>query len=98
MKKVNVNVSLMNDKELRQEIERAIRTTLVVVNKWELKNCVDKIIEVCDNKNTTKIFTEKNDEVFEIDVTECCQVGPIVNENYCPKCGKKIIRDEKNSK
>lgn len=25
-------------------------------------------------------------------VTECCGVGPIITENYCPKCGKKIIR------
>lgn len=24
-------------------------------------------------------------------VTSCCKKGPIISENYCPNCGKKII-------
>ena len=44
---------------------------------------------------TTKIIQLKEDWVegeIIVDVTECCKVGPITNENYCSKCGKKIIR------
>lgn len=25
-------------------------------------------------------------------VTECCGIGPIITDNYCQKCGKKIKR------
>lgn len=28
---------------------------------------------------------------FEILATECCKVGPITNEKFCPNCGKKIL-------
>jgi hypothetical protein len=33
-----------------------------------------------------------NDALESITVTECCEIGPITRENYCPTCGKKIIR------
>lgn len=29
--------------------------------------------------------------------TICCKYGPIVEEKYCPMCGKKIIRNEDNT-
>lgn len=28
----------------------------------------------------------------EVEVTGCCKIGPITNENYCPNCGIKIKR------
>lgn len=33
-------------------------------------------------------------ESFNCPVTStvCCGIGPITNENFCPNCGKKIIR------
>lgn len=38
---------------------------------------------------------ETTDDFINCDVTNCCNVGPIVNENYCPKCGKMIIRNDR---
>ena len=38
---------------------------------------------------------ETTDYSINCEVTECCNIGPIVNENYCPKCGKMIIRNER---
>lgn len=41
---------------------------------------------------TTKVIRQFEDSFMgDIDVTECCNIGPIVNENYCPQCGKKIL-------
>ena len=48
---------------------------------------------------TTKLVVDKYDlwdggAWAEVDVTECCNVGPITNAKhypYCPKCGKRII-------
>lgn len=44
---------------------------------------------------TTKIIQIEDDYFGDsviLDATECCKVNPITNENYCPNCGKKIIR------
>jgi hypothetical protein len=27
-----------------------------------------------------------------VKVTDCCKIGPITTENYCPNCGKIIIK------
>ena len=27
-----------------------------------------------------------------VEVVSCCQVGPIVDEKYCPNCGRRIER------
>jgi hypothetical protein len=43
--------------------------------------------------NTTTLKTVNVDEISaEMQVTGCCGIGPIINENYCSNCGKKIIR------
>ena len=41
---------------------------------------------------TELIQIDESDFIGGYDVTKCCKVGPVVNENYCPECGKKIIR------
>jgi len=43
-------------------------------------------------QHTTKIIRQEDYFMDYIDVTECCKIGPITNENYCPKCGKQIIK------
>lgn len=40
------------DSNLRQEIERAIRTTLVVLNKQSISIAVDKIMKEINNDKT----------------------------------------------
>lgn len=39
-------------------------------------------------------FFEDGNPLAEMDVTECCNVGPITNAKhypYCPKCGRRIV-------
>ena len=38
------------------------------------------------DRNSGSIIAKK------MDIVECCKIGPIMNENFCPECGKKIIR------
>lgn len=45
---------------------------------------------------TTKVVVVDDDtfgpdEVYAIPVVECCKIGPIFEEKYCPKCGKRIV-------
>lgn len=48
-------------------------------------------------KGTTNVI-EVDDELFgqsiPVKVTQCCGIGPVTNENYCSRCGKKINRHE----
>lgn len=50
-----------------------------------------KIIPV-EEEQTTKIVKEDDDFMGSMDMTECCKIGPLVDEKYCPNCGRKIIR------
>lgn len=78
---------------MRQEIERAIRTTLVVLNKQSINLAVDKIMEVM--AKPCKLIIKK-EELFgtyvDVPQTSCCLVGPIGYENHCPNCGREITK------
>lgn len=50
----------------------------------------DRCVE--EAKGTTNVLPEYEEGFGTYDVTECCRFGPIVDENYCPECGKKIIK------
>lgn len=39
---------------------------------------------------STDVVNEYEEGFGTYCVTECCRFGPIVDENYCPECGKKI--------
>jgi hypothetical protein len=47
--------------ELRQEVERAIRTTLVVLNKQSIGLAVDKIVEVFDRQSVDLYCKDKEE-------------------------------------
>ncbi len=40
---------MTDNEKLRQDIEHAIRTTLIVLNKQSIKKAVDKIINLLNN-------------------------------------------------
>ena len=54
-----------------------------------------EIIEELESENTTELITEKEDyygAMTNITKTKCCGIAPITNENFCPNCGRKIMR------
>ena len=50
------------------------------------------IFRQAQSNTTTRVIAIPDDFVGYIDVVECCKTGPITKENFCPNCGKKIIR------
>ena len=62
----------------------------------ELGNGCDYFWEL-EVENITELITEM-DDLYGIDIpieitkTKCCGIAPITNENFCPNCGRKIIR------
>lgn len=62
--------------------------------KWYLEQYAASFPRISEGEgcNTTKIISQSDDLAGEIYATQCCQWGPITHENYCPNCGKKIIR------
>ncbi|MFA5299340.1 MAG: hypothetical protein WC389_14210 [Lutibacter sp.] len=85
-------------KRLRNEKNDLIAKCYAIEQKY-IKVCkeIDGINGLDQNVvNETKIV-EINKEwlagiIYKVTVTECCKIGPITNEKYCPECGKKIIR------
>ena len=52
-------------------------------------------INELEEEKTTELIIEKYDYfglITNINKTKCCNIAPITNENYCPNCGRKIIR------
>ena len=60
-------------------------------NYSQLQNRIKELEE----EKTTELIIEKYDYfglITNINKTKCCGIAPITNENYCPNCGRKIIR------
>ena len=60
----------------------------------ENKQLKERIKEL-ESEKSTELITEKEDyygAMTNITKTKCCGIAPITNENFCPKCGRKILR------
>lgn len=42
----------------------------------------------------THTIIRYNNFTGNVRATACCGIRPITNENYCPKCGRKIIKKD----
>lgn len=52
-------------------------------------------IKELESEKTTELITEQEDyygSITNITKTKCCGIAPITNENFCPNCGRKIMR------
>jgi hypothetical protein len=72
--------------ELREKVKE-------LINEEQQVKSVDlaDVVGSLPSTETCKVIPD-NDEMFPCDVTDCCGIGPIVREKYCPECGKKIER------
>ena len=71
-----------------EPITELIETELLVE---QLENRINELEE----EKTTEQIIEKYDYfglITNINKTKCCGILPINNENFCPNCGRKIIR------
>ena len=76
------------------------RFTIVaeVILEWFDNEAISQLqtrIKELEEEKTTELIIEKYDYfglITNINKTKCCGIAPITNENYCPNCGRKIIR------
>lgn len=65
-------------------------------NKSELLHILDKYqaLQLQQTGVSTCFLEDCEDHLFEIKYKQvsCCKIAPITNENYCPNCGKKILK------
>ena len=82
--------------QLQTRINELIENMKAIAGeKIEPINSVSSVDYPSDNE--TELITEMDDVYginipIEITKTKCCGILPITNENYCPNCGRKIIR------
>ena len=78
-----------------------LKAWCAVASAWNSENSsvcdswADKCLKAYDDRFFCEIIGEPEDvfgTLINVDVTSCCKAGPIVEENYCPQCGKKINR------
>ena len=51
-------------------------------------------LQLQQNGVSTCFLEDYEDHFFEVKYKQvsCCKMAPITDENYCPKCGKKILK------
>ena len=85
------------------EVEKQIREIIEFYcgGTYENRNTATKeILQICQNLQlqqtgvSTCFLEDYEDHFFEVKYKQvsCCKIAPITDENYCPKCGKKILK------
>ena len=70
-------------KELEQTIENM---KAIAGEKIEPINTISSV------DYTTELITKHEGSFYQETVTKCCGIGMITKENFCPNCGRKIIK------
>ena len=54
----------------------------------------DQALQLQQTGVSTCFLEDVTDDVFNMwyKQVSCCKIAPITDENYCPKCGKKILK------
>jgi len=60
--------------------------------EWDTPMAMIEKAEGRFDNYTTEIIQQEYDWEGTIDIVECCEIGPIIDEKYCPECGRRIIR------
>ena len=77
---------------------KRFRIVAEVILEWFDTETIDPLesrIKELEEEKTTELIIEKEDYygcLTNITKTKCCGIAPITNENFCPNCGRKIIR------
>ena len=57
----------------------------------ENKKLKDRIKEL-ESEKSTELITKNEGSFYQETITKCCGIGMITKENFCPNCGRKIVR------
>ena len=78
---------------LRYDIENGVVTDVISISV-RLIQIKDQTLQLQQTGVSTCFLEDYEDHFFEVKYKQvsCCKIAPIVNENYCPNCGKKILK------
>ena len=78
---------------LRYDIENGAVTDVISISV-RLIQIKDQALQLQQTGVSTCFLEDYEDHFFEVKYKQvsCCKIAPIVNENYCPNCGKKILK------
>ena len=78
---------------LRYDIENGIETDVIKISV-RLIQIKDQALQLQQTGVSTCFLEDYEDHFFEVKYKQvsCCKIAPITNENYCPNCGKKILK------
>ena len=78
---------------LRYDIENGIETDVIKISV-RLIQIKDQALQLQQTGVSTCFLEDYEDHFFEVKYKQvsCCKIAPITDENYCPKCGKKILK------
>ena len=86
---------------MKEQIKNIIESYCEGINHLEfniadLDKIADEILalQLQQTGVSTCFLEDYEDHFFEVKYKQvsCCKIAPIVNENYCPNCGKKILK------
>ena len=83
------NSGLRTDRNHR--IDLYLSDVLYHYSKETVQQLESRIKEL-ESEKSTELITKHEDSFYEIIKTKCCGIGPITDENFCPNCGRKIVR------
>ena len=49
-------------------------------------------IKELESEKSTELITKNEGSFYQETITKCCGIGMITKENFCPNCGRKIVR------
>ena len=78
---------------LRYDIENGVVTDVISISV-RLIQIKDQALQLQQTGVSTCFLEDYEDHFFELKYKQvsCCKIAPITNENYCPNCGKKILK------
>ncbi len=80
--------------EKKTELEYYKKTDQISDNDLELLAEINQALQLKQTGVGTCFLEDYEDHFFEVKYKQvsCCKISPITNENYCPNCGKKILK------
>ena len=83
------NSGLRTDRNHR--IDLYLSDVLYHYSKETVQQLESRIKEL-ESEKSTELITKNEGSFYQETITKCCGIGPITSENFCPNCGREIVR------
>lgn len=87
---INCLTALHLNTDKKNEASFDIENILIMLLQYKK----EQALQLQQTGVSTCFLEDVTDDVFNMVYKQvsCCKIAPITDENYCPKCGKKILK------